>query len=61
MNIISNARNKKGYTQENLARLLDITLRHYVNIENYRTTPNVCLGLHLCKLLDLDPYDVWLY
>lgn len=47
------ARMKKGYTQERLAELLDITLVHLANIEGFRRHPSVPLLFRLMELLDL--------
>lgn len=60
MNIIKEERLKKGYTQEQIARLLNITTQTYINIEKGRHTPNVKTGLLLCKLLDLNPYKTFM-
>jgi putative transcriptional regulator len=48
-------RNQKGYTQEQVAALLGITLRHYQNIEYGKTIPNYLLGYRLCLILDIEP------
>jgi len=57
--MIKTLRNKKGYTQEHVARLLDITLRHYINIENGKTVPNIVTGLKLAVILEVDPLILW--
>lgn len=59
MNHIKKARQKKGYTQEQAARLLGISLRHYLNIEFYKSKPNVYLALRLCTILDADPFKLF--
>lgn len=46
------ARMKKGYTQERLSELLDITLIHLANIEGSRRKPSVPLLFEMMKLLD---------
>lgn len=46
------ARIKKGYTQEQLSELLDITQIHLANIEGSRRNPSVPLLFHLMELLD---------
>lgn len=57
--MIKELRQKKGYTQEQLARLLDVTLKHYQKIEYNKTIPNVKTGLKLAILLDSNPYKLW--
>ncbi|PKM86881.1 MAG: XRE family transcriptional regulator [Firmicutes bacterium HGW-Firmicutes-12] len=52
-------RNRKGYTQEQVARNLDITLRHYQYIEHEKVTPNVLIGLKLAQLLEVDPFILY--
>jgi len=47
---------KKGYTQEQLARHLNITLRHYQYIEHEKVLPNVIIGLKLAQILGVDPF-----
>lgn len=49
---IRTARMKKGYTQERLAEMLDITIVHLANIEGSRRNPSVPLLLQMMKLLD---------
>lgn len=46
------ARMKKGYTQEQLSELLDITLVHLANIEGSRRKPSVSLLFQMMELLD---------
>ncbi len=58
-NYIQLLRESKKYSQEEVARMLDISLRHYQKIEYRISKPNVYLGLKLCKILDTNPYDVF--
>lgn len=53
-NPIKEKRLIKNLTQEELAKLLNITLRHYQNIEAYKSLPNVITGLKLSFILDTD-------
>ena len=46
------ARMEKGYTQEKLSELLDITLVHLANIEGGRRNPSVPLLFQMMALLD---------
>ena len=56
---IKEKRLEKKITQEEIARLLDITLRAYQNIEKGKCTTNIRTGLHLAKILDIDPYELF--
>ena len=49
-------RTKKDFTQEQLARQLNITLRHYQYIEHRKVIPNVIIGLKLARILGVNPY-----
>ena len=51
-NIIRTARMKKGYTQENLAEMLDITPSHLKMMEGGRRNPSVPVLFQMMKLLD---------
>ncbi len=53
-------RNEKGLTQEKLAHLCDCTKNHIQNIEHKTTIPNVILGLQISKILDFNPFEMWL-
>ena len=46
------ARMKKGYTQDQLSEMLDITLVHLANIEGSRRKPSVPLLFRMMELLD---------
>lgn len=58
---IKEIRRKKGYSQEFIARKLNISLRHYQKIENGDTIPNVITGLKLALILGVDPLTLFLY
>ena len=49
---IRTARLKKGFTQEHLAEMLDITPIHLKNIEGSRRCPSVPLLFQMMELLD---------
>lgn len=49
-------REKNGYTQEDIARMLNISLRHYQLIEKYKVHPNVYTALKLSRILKIDPF-----
>lgn len=54
MNTLKNKRIEKGYTQERIARELNITTRHYQRIENGESIPNVFLALKISDILNSD-------
>lgn len=53
INNIKKIRMQKNKTQEELARMLDISLRSYQNIESNKQIPNVITALKLAKLLNI--------
>lgn len=57
--MIKDYRIKKGYTQEDVARLLNISLRYYQLIEKYQLKPNVYTALKLSKILNANPFDLF--
>ena len=61
--MLRKARLRKGYTQQQLADLVDTQLRQYQRLEyGEREIRNASmkLGLALCAILELDPYsDRW--
>lgn len=57
--MIKEHRIKKGYTQEELSILLNISLRHYCRIENYENIPNFILAMKICELLDIIPLELY--
>lgn len=59
INIIKQKRLSIGLTQEQISRILDISLRYYQLIEKGKSTPNVILALKLCKILNINPYSIW--
>jgi len=52
INNIKKIRIHNNKTQEELARMLDISLRSYQNIENNKQIPNVVTALKLAKILN---------
>lgn len=55
---LEEARKNKGLTQEQVTKKVDVTLRHYVNIEKGVSIPAVDVALQICKLFEIDPYEV---
>lgn len=58
-NNIKAARLEKKFTQEQTAKYLNITVRHYISIEQEKSEPKVRLAIKLCRLLNLDIYNVY--
>ncbi|TXK71833.1 helix-turn-helix transcriptional regulator [Paenibacillus sp. N3.4] len=52
------ARKNSGITQEKLSREINVTLKHYQNIEHGITVPSVTIALHICEVLEIDPRDI---
>lgn len=55
---LSKARNHKGLTQEQISRMINVSLKHYQNIEHGLTSPTVNIALHICEILDIDPREI---
>lgn len=53
-NIISTARKKKGFSQEELARNLFISRQAISSWENGKSLPDISIIYKLCKILDID-------
>lgn len=59
--IIKEKRKKKGYTQEQMAKLLGISLRQYVRIDNEEDLPRREVLKKLIKVLGLSDAEVGKY
>ena len=57
--MIKATRMEKGYTQEEVARKLDISLRHYQKIESYESFPSVIIAIHLSNILGRSINLLW--
>lgn len=55
---IKEARELKRLAQEQIAVLVDTSVRHYQRIEAGQDIPNVILALDICRVLEMDPRDV---
>ena len=58
--LLKTNREKKGYTQEDIARAVKITLRTYQKIEQGEVEPRIKKALLICIMLNLSPFAVWL-
>lgn len=52
---------QKGYTQEQLAELLDISPRHLQRIENVEIIPTLDMFRKLVKILNISDKDILEY
>jgi|GEM_PF-1771314 Predicted transcriptional regulators len=52
------ARNNKGLTQEQVSRAINVSLKHYQNIEHGIASPTVNIALHICEILGVDPREI---
>ncbi|WP_238162660.1 helix-turn-helix domain-containing protein [Cohnella sp. AR92] len=54
-------REQRGLSQEKISRAVNISLKHYQNIEHGITMPTVNIALHICEVLKVDPrkIDEW--
>ncbi|MDF2921577.1 MAG: transcriptional regulator [Paenibacillaceae bacterium] len=55
---LSEARNQRGLTQEQISRTVNVSLKHYQNIEHGLTSPTVNIALHICEILNVDPREI---
>jgi putative transcriptional regulator len=52
------ARKRAGISQEKLSRMINVSLKHYQNIEYGVAFPTVTIALHICEILDKDPREI---
>ncbi|WP_429843223.1 helix-turn-helix transcriptional regulator [Brevibacillus sp. FIR094] len=55
---LKDARIEKKLSQEKISRIINVSLKHYQNIEYGITVPTVTIALHICEVLDIDPREV---
>jgi putative transcriptional regulator len=55
---LKDVRKKRGLSQEKISRTVNISLKHYQNIEHGITMPTVNIALHICEVLDVDPREI---
>ncbi|OMF88725.1 helix-turn-helix transcriptional regulator [Paenibacillus sp. FSL R7-0337] len=51
-------REEKDFSQEKVSRAVNISLKHYQNIEYGVTMPTVNIALHICEILAVDPREI---
>lgn len=55
---IKKARNDKKLSQEAVSRIIDVSLRHYQDIEKGVVMPSVIIALALCEIFQIDIKEV---
>jgi len=58
MTSLKEARNEKGYTQEEVARASGVSLRYYSRVEKGESTPTVTVAIKICSFLGVNAHDV---
>lgn len=56
--MIKELRIKKDYTQEEMADMLNISLRHYVRIDNEKTIPRPDVFNNIINILDMNKNQI---
>ncbi len=56
--MIKELRTKKNYTQAEMAEKLQISLRHYVRIDNEQSIPRPDVFANLIKILDMNTMQI---
>lgn len=56
--MIKELRIKKNYTQEEMADMLNISLRHYVRIDNEKTIPRPDVFNNIINILDMNKNQI---
>lgn len=56
--MIKELRTKKNYTQAEMAEKLQISLRHYVRIDNEQRIPRPDVFANLIKILDMNTMQI---
>lgn len=56
--MIKELRIKKEYTQEDMSNMLQVSLRHYVRIDNEKTIPRPDIFALLIKILDMNEKQI---
>ena len=59
--MLKELRTSKGYTQEDMAEKLQISLRHYVRIDNERIIPRPDIFANLIKLLKMTEKEIGIF
>ena len=57
--LLKEIRLSKNLTQKELAKQLNISERHYQNIEYGKSNPSIKLALRLCDILEIDLTDLF--
>lgn len=55
---LKEARDALKLSQEEIAHMVGISLRHYQYIEGGKSVPSIVIGLRIAKILQINPYDI---
>jgi putative transcriptional regulator len=55
---LSEARNNKNIVQEDLAHMIDVSLRYYQRLESGKSIHTIKIALRICKILEVSPFDI---
>lgn len=55
---LKEARKRKNLSQEKVSRAVNVSLKHYQNIEYGITMPTINIALHICEVLGIDPREI---
>jgi putative transcriptional regulator len=58
--IMKNAREKKGLTHEDVARIIGVSRATYTNIENGNKNPSLVIAISIKNVLDYHNDDIFL-
>ena len=56
---IADLRNKRGFTQDKLAELMDYSTNHVAKLESARTNPSFALLVKLCNALQIEMKELF--
>lgn len=60
-NRIKLLRKEKGWTQEDVAKLVGISRQAVISIEKYKYTPSLELSFQIAEVFELDITDIFIY
>ncbi len=60
-NRLEELRNKKGWTQQELADQVEVSRQTIISLENGRYNPSILLAFRLAKLFELKIEDLFIY
>ncbi len=60
-NRLEEFRNKRGWTQQELADQADVSRQTIISLENGRYNPSILLAFRLARLFELKIEDIFIY